>query len=432
MDKKERFQKIVEFIEKKSEVDDFILEYENENEALTRFADNKVTQNVDSLRETVSLTVWRDGKKATSTSADCSDDGLHELVKKSEKAVAASVADKEYLPTLEEDGQVVELMVDPEVLKAGPEERAAIAARTIEMAGKHHVTAFGTVFHTLKATGLATANGLMKYYENTAAGYSNTIDKNGEKGNSFSNGYDLASMQPERDFEKALRDAELLQKRKEFEPGSYNVLISAQAASKLMIWLGFFGADRQAVDEGYSPYSGKIGEKLIDPRISIGTDPACPGAPSRPFDSNGLAVPRRMMIDKGVLNDIPCSRFWAHKNGYTPWSASNVIISDGTKSEDELLSTMGRGFYIKDLWYIRMVRMEDFTLTGMTRNGFFYVEDGKIVTGATHFRWNDSPLRMLKDVIDMGKGSGFVDSWYSVYTPPLLVKDFYLSSKTLF
>ncbi|MBN2726418.1 TldD/PmbA family protein [Candidatus Mcinerneyibacteriota bacterium] len=432
MDKKERFQKIVEFIGKKTEADDYILRYENENEALTRFADNKVTQNIDALREKVSLTVWRDGKKATLASADCSEEGLKELVRKSEQAAESSVKDKEYLPTLEDDGQMVGLMVDPEVLKAGPEERAAIAARTIEKAGKHHVTAFGTVFHTLKATGLATANGLMKYYENTSAGYSNTIDKNGEKGNSFSNGYDLASMQPEKDFEKALKDAELLQKRKEFEPGRYNVLISAQAASKLMIWMGFFGADRQAVDEGYSPYSGKIGEKLIDPRISIGTDPACPSAPSMPFDSEGLAVPQRMMIEKGVLKDIPCSRFWAEKNGYEPWSASNVIISDGEKTEEELLASMGRGFYIKDLWYIRMVRMEDFTLTGMTRNGFFYVEDGKIVTGATHFRWNDSPLRMMRDVIDIGKGSGFVDSWYSVFTPSLLVKDFYLSSKTLF
>jgi len=432
MDKKERFQKIVELIGKKTEADDYILEYENENEALTRFADNKVTQNIDSQREKVSLTVWYDGKKATVTSADCSEDGLVELIRKSEKAAQASVQDKEYLPSLEEDGQVVELMVDPEVLKAGPQERAAIAGRAIGMAEKNHVTIYGTVFHTLKATGLATANGLIKYYENTSAGYSNTIDKKGEKGNSFSNGYDLASMEPERDFEKALQDAELLQKRKEFEPGRYNVLISAQAASKLMVWLGFFGADRRAVDEGYSPYSGKIGQKLVDSRISIGTDPAHHAAPSLPFDSHGLAIPRRMLIDKGILKDIPCSRFWAEKNGYEPWSVSNVILSDGTKSEEELLATMGRGFYIKDLWYIRMVRMEDFTLTGMTRNGFFYVEDGKIITGATHFRWNDSPLRMLKDIIDIGKGSGFVDSWYSIFTPPLLVKDFYLSSKTLF
>jgi len=254
MDKKERFQKIVEFIGRKTEADDYILEYENENEALTRFADNKVTQNIDALREKVSLTVWRDGKKATLTSADCSEEGLKELVRKSQQAAEASVKDKEYLPTLEDDGQVVELMVDPEVLKAGPEERAAIVARAIQMAEKNRVTAYGTVFHTLKSAGLATANGLIKYYENTSAGYSNTIDKNGEKGNSFSNGYDLVSMEPEKDFEKALKDAELLQKRKEFEPGRYNVLISAQAASKLMIWMGFFGADRQAVDEGYSPY----------------------------------------------------------------------------------------------------------------------------------------------------------------------------------
>ncbi|HDS02760.1 MAG TPA: TldD/PmbA family protein [Firmicutes bacterium] len=432
MDKKKRFQDIAEFIGNTLNADDYVIKYENENEALTRFADNKVTQNVDTLKETVSLTAWIDGKKATLSSADCSREGLKELTGKCEKAARASVPDKEYLPSLSDDGQVIEQMVDPAVLKAGAPERAAIAARTIARASQNKVTAFGTVFHTLNATGLATANGLLKYYENTAAGYSNTVDKNGEKGSSFSNGYDLASMNPEEDFSRALKDAELLQNRKEFDPGRYPVLLSAQAASKLMMWLGFFGADRQAVDEGYSPYSNKMGETLVDTRISIGTNPAHPSSPSLPFDSAGLAVEDRKIIDKGVLTDIPCSRFWASQKGYEPWSATNVVISDGTKTEEELLSSLDRGFYIKDLWYIRMVRMEDFTLTGMTRNGFFYVEDGKIVTGATHFRWNDSPLRMLNNILGLGKGSGFVDSWFSVFTPSLLIRDFYLSSKTLF
>ena len=79
-----------------------------------------------------------------------------------------------------------------------------------------------------------------------------------------------------------------------------------------------------------------------------------------------------------------------------------------------------------------MVKPENLTLTGMTRNGFFRVKDGKIVGGATHFRWNDSPLRMLKNIAGIGKGVANLDSWFRVFTPALLVKDFYLSSKTLF
>ncbi len=427
-----RFEKIADLIKNRCKADDYVVEYRSDNEALTRFADNKITQNVDTLKDRISLTAYVGGKKATVSTADLSEESIVSLIERCESAAAISVVDREYMPSLAPDGVKAADNEDASVTGMTPDYRAAIAADAIARASREGVKVFGTVYGSVGTTGVYTKNGLYRCYRATGAGYSNTVDLNGEKGSSFSNGTGFAAVDPEGDFNRAHGDAVMLQNRREFEPGRYDVVISAQAATKLFVWLGFFGADRRAVDEGYSPYSGKMGKQLLNSKISIGTDPSFAAAPSVPFDGEGLVIPNRDIFSEGVLKDMPCGRYWADKKGYEPWSARNVIISDGDESDEELLKKVKRGFYIKDFWYIRMVRMEDFTLTGMTRNGFFYVEDGKVVSGANHFRWNDSPLRMLHDLGGLGKGTGSLNKWYSVYAPSLLVRDFYLSSKTLF
>lgn len=432
MAKDARFEKITDFINKKCKADDFIIEYHTQNEALTRFADNKITQNVDAVRDIVSLTAFIDGKKATVATADLSESSIADLIKKCEETARISVVDKEYMPSLKDDGVKIDDNTDESVLKMTPDYRASIAAEAIRQSKERGVKVYGTVKGTVTTSGVSTKNGLYKCYKSTDAGYSNTVDVKGEKGNSFTDGTGFGKIDPAGDFIRAYEDAEMLQNRAVFEPGRYDVVISAQAATKLFIWLGFFGADRRAVDEGYSPYSGKMGKTLLDERVSLGTSPSFSAAPSVPFDSQGLAIRERNIFQNGVLTDMPCGRYWASQKGYEPWSARNIIISQGAESDEELLKKVKRGFFIKDFWYIRMVRMEDFTLTGMTRNGFFYVEDGKVVSGANHFRWNDSPLRMLHDLGGLGKGKGLINKWYSIFAPSMMVKDFYLSSKTLF
>ncbi|TYB30445.1 MAG: hypothetical protein FXF47_09135 [Candidatus Mcinerneyibacterium aminivorans] len=435
MDKRKRFQKVVNIVNKNTKADDYIINYEAKQNALTRFANNMVTQNVDTLNEQINLTLYFDKKKASLSTANLEEESIKKLIKKCEKIAQNSVVDKEYMSSLKDDSQKIKNMVDEKVVDINAENRADIVNSTIQNANKEKVDVFGTASNTLNSFGVATKNGMFKFYENTNVGYSNTVQIEDEKGASFLSGYDRDTVSIENvnsSFTSALRDSRRLQDRKEFEPGRYKVVLSAQAATKLFLWLGFYGNNRRAVDEGYSPYVGKMNKKIMDKRINIYTDPVSKKAPSKPFTEEGLGIEKKHMIKEGKLVDIPCSRFWADKNDYTPWSMSNIIISDGDKSEEDLIKQVDKGFYIKDLWYIRMVKMEDFTLTGMTRNGFFYIEDGKIKTGATHFRWNDSPIRMLNNLIDMGKGTANMNSWYSVFAPSLLIDDFYLSSKTLF
>jgi len=428
-----RFTEIAEKIDKLNSADDYSLSFSIKKTALTRFADNMVTQNIDKFNEKLFLTSYFNGKKGTLSSSDLSDDGIKNLVDKCETAAKNSVVDLEYIPTLSHIEQKITNNIDEKILRITPKDRAEIAKYAIEHAKKENATAFGTVSDYLNGWGISTKNGMRKYYAHTNFSYKNTIDFNGEKGAAWKSSVRKDDVNHVEHFEEALLDAINMQNRIEFEPGRYKVLLSARAAKDLYMMMSFYGMSRRAVDEGYSPYSGKLGEKIGDERISIFTDPNDPSVLSSPFDSEGMPIDKSYIIKEGILDNVPCSRFWAKKNDLNPWSIGNIIIPGSERGENELLKKIERGFYIKEFWYIRLVNMEDLTLTGMTRNGFFYVEDGKIKSGSNHFRWNDSPYKMLNRIVELGISEGNTTEWgFGTSIPSMIVDDFYLSSKTLF
>ncbi len=432
MDKKTRFSDVSEKIKKLTKADDFRINYESEVNALTRFASNMVTQNIDVERETVNFTAYFGAKKATVSSANLTDEGLKAMVEACEATAKLSVEDKEYLPSLGKTETPATAPIDKKIAGMTADERASIAKIPVERAQKDGVTVAGSVSNTLSASGIATKNGACHYFESAIVSYSNTVDRKGEKGNATVSSAQRSAVDSDLLYSEAFNDAAIAENSREYEPGRYTVLLSAHAAVQLFAYMAFYGADKRAVDEGYSPYVGKMGQQIGDSRISMFTDPSDIRAVSQPFSGEGMPITKRHIIQDGKLIDLPCSRFWAQKTNSEAWGLSNFIMSEGTKSEKELLAGIERGFYIKDLWYIRMVKMDDFTLTGMTRNGFFAIENGKIVGGSKHFRWNDSPMKMLNRIVEIGKGVGEIDSWYSVFAPAIVVKDFYLSSKTLF
>ncbi len=432
MDKNKRFSEIAEKIKKLTVADDFRISYNAEANALTRFASNMVTQNIDVERESVDFTAYFGAKKATVSSANLTDEGLKSMVASCEATARLSVEDKEYMPTLGKADISAVAPVDQAIASMTPADRAAYAKIPVERAQKDGVTVSGSVSNGLFSSGVSTKNGAHMFFETAVAAYSNTVDNKGEKGNAGVSTATIGPVNAEKLYNEAFQDALLSQNPREFEPGRYTVLFSAHAAAQLLVYMAFYGADKRAVDEGYSPYVGKMGQKIGDSRVTIYTDPSDIRAVSQPFTGEGMPVNKRKLFENGNLVDLPCSRFWANKTGAQPWGLTNFVMNEGTKTEAELLKGIERGFYIKDLWYIRMVKMDDFTLTGMTRNGFFYIEDGKIACGSKHFRWNDSPMKMLDRIVELGKGAGEIDSWYSVFAPAMVVKDFYLSSKTLF
>ncbi|MCK5072913.1 MAG: hypothetical protein KAQ98_05765 [Bacteriovoracaceae bacterium] len=434
MDNKSRFNEVAEKIQKLSCADDYLVRFESENDSLTRFANNMVTQNVHHEEERINLTSYLGAKKATLTTADLTDEGIRNLVKSCEIAAQNSVVDKEYIPTLENIHQDIHDHVDENVEAMTPGDRAKHIKYATERSKNENATVFGIMRNGINNHGLSTKNGVHKFYRKSFVEYKNTVDINGEKSSSHKTARYIKNLSTEELFDEALKDAINMQKRKTLKPGKYSAVISSMALNELYLMMSYYGLDRKEMDLGYSAFTGKLGKKIADNRVNIFCDPDKPEISSQPFSEEGLPIKEHHIIKDGILQNVPTTRFWAKEKGLHPWTISNLIMTPGNKSDQELVSQVERGFYIKELWYIRLVKNEDLTMTGMTRNALYYIEDGKIKSGATHFRWNDSPLRMLERIEDIGTAQGLIAKKWGIPTmiPSLLVKDFYLSSNTLF
>jgi predicted Zn-dependent protease len=199
-----------------------------------------------------------------------------------------------------------------------------------------------------------------------------------------------------------------------------------------------FGAlDARQADEGRSYLSKKgggnrVGEKLYDEQVNVWADPWNPEVPVLPWDgSSMLARERADIIKNGVVAGLDYTRFWAQKQGKRAIGRhGNIIMSGGSKSTEELIANTKKGVLVTRTWYIRMVDPQSQLLTGLTRDGTFYIENGKIKHPIKNFRFNESPVVMLNNIEELGKPVvvGGTGSGFQMLLPAMKVRDFNFTS----
>ena len=192
------------------------------------------------------------------------------------------------------------------------------------------------------------------------------------------------------------------------EPGRYTVIMEPQAVGDLCQLIAFY-ADARATDEGRSPFvkqggGTKVGEKILDERISMYADPFDPMVRAQPYDGDGLPLGRQEFIKDGVLKTLYYSRFWAKKKGVQPTGApTSFLMSGGTSSVEDMIKATPRGILVTRLWYLREVDPRTILYTGLTRDGTFLIENGKITKAVKNFRFNESPIFMLNNLEAMSR-----------------------------
>ena len=198
--------------------------------------------------------------------------------------------------------------------------------------------------------------------------------------------------------------------------------------------MNFFDA-RQA-DEGRSFLSkkgggNKLGEQVYDPRVNISADPWHPGAEVMPWDGEGLPREKMAIVENGKIANLEYSRFWAQKQGKRAiGSPGNLLMAGGTKSTAELVAGTQKGILVTRTWYIRMVDPQTVLLTGLTRDGTFYIENGQIKHPVKNFRFNESPVIMLNNIAELGKPVRVAgdESSFVMMIPPMKLRDFTFTS----
>jgi len=218
---------------------------------------------------------------------------------------------------------------------------------------------------------------------------------------------------------------------RELAPGRYTVILEPQAVADLCAFLPGALAARSA-DEGRSFFSKpgggtRTGEKLFADGVTVRTDPFDARVPSAPWSGERLPARATTWIDKGVVQALSVSRYWARKTNREPLPMSgNLIIEGGKSGLEGLIETCERGLLVTRFWYLRSVNPQTIQVTGLTRDGVWLVEKGKVVGPVNNFRFNESPANLLKNVEAMSASVSTGD----VVVPAIRARDFNFSSRS--
>ena len=210
-----------------------------------------------------------------------------------------------------------------------------------------------------------------------------------------------------------------------FEPRPTTVILEPQAVGDLLSMAFWYGFDQRAADEGRSAFSGfdrRLG------RLSLYSDPANPVFPAVSFTSEGQAVNKCLWLDRGRLQQLRTSRYWADRQGCEPRPAPNNLLLDGQGlSVEELIARTADGVLVTRFWYIRSTDARTLSFTGMTRDGTFRIENGEITRPLVDMRWNESVLRVLDRIVASGAPVA-TGEFLPMAMPALQVENFHFSS----
>ena len=412
----------------------------------TRFAGNEITTSGGTTNTVVNVTSTV-GKRRASASTNILDDAsLKRTVELAEQLAKLSPEDPEAMPELAPQTYPPVNGYFDETASLNPEARATAAQRVISAAegeGKSTSDLGGTLFvagflrANANANAVANNKGLFAYHRNTDVDLSATARTPDRTGSGWASAgaRDWSKLDAAAIGKVAAHKAVLSRKPKAVEPGMWTVVLEPQAVADIMPALfGTFNA--RANDEGRGTFSKtgggtKLGERIADERVTMYTDPHDPDLLTQPFDGEGLPLKRVVFIENGILKNFSYDRYWADKQGKVATSSGGrgggggIKFMGGTKSTEELIEGCERGILVTHFFYIRSLDQRTVMLTGLTRDGTFLIEKGKITAAVKNFRWNESPLFMLSKIEEIGRAER---TSAGQVMPALRVKDFNFTS----
>jgi predicted Zn-dependent protease len=402
-----------------------------------RFALNKVTTSgvVDDADLAVQVAFGRRTGTATINQFDA--ESLERVVRRAEELARLAPESDEFMPALEKQTFVSTPAFDDSIAAITPEYRAGVAASSIGPCRADQLVAAGFLTDDAVVSAFANSRGNTGYQKATGFDYTCTVRTEDGTGSGWvgSNVRTVSQFDADAAIRVAMAKAKRSSDARALEPGKYTVILEPAAAAGLLTNLAFAFDARQA-DEGRSFLAKKgggtrLGEKIFDSRVSIHADPAHPDVPVLPWDSEGLARERLTFVERGTVSALQYSRYWAkEKKAKATAAPGNIVMAGGDKSLADLIKSARKAILVTRSYYIRMVDPQSLLLTGLTRDGTFYVEGGEIAYAVKNFRFNESPATMLGNIEELGRPVrvGDDESPFRMLIPPMTVRDFTFTS----
>jgi predicted Zn-dependent protease len=402
-----------------------------------RYARNAVSTAGDVSQMTLVVNSIYGKKSGIATIDEFDDASMEKVVRRAEELAQLAPENPEHMPLLGPQDFPDSITYIPATAAITPDTRADAVGKSIQASKDAKLQAAGYLENTTSFNAIMNSKGLFAYNKDTDVVFSVTTRNEEGTGSGYAaRGYnDIGKLDTLTATKIATSKANGSIGAKAIEPGKYTVILEPVAVAYLLENL-FFGLDARSADEGRSFMSkagggNRLGEQLMDTKVNIYSDPFNTELPSATWNGEGQLLTRRNWIEKGVVKNLSYSRFWADKKKVDPVPGpSNVIMDGGTATLEEMIKSTEKGILVSRLWYIRMVDPQTLLLTGLTRDGTFYIENGEVKFPIKNFRFNESPVIMLNNVETLGRPerSISVESYRSYLVPPIKARDFTFSS----
>jgi PmbA protein len=458
---------IFDRIKKFSTADEIEVLFSGGRFALTRFANNTIHQNVAEENHVVSVRSAFGGRTARAFTNKFDEESLRQVVRSAESLAMVQHPDPDLLPMLdpqEASGSVGGGARATQSLSrhfertAGitPQSRAEGVKKIVGVAEKYRLTTAGVFSSGESFEGIFNSRGLSKWHTQTSAEVSITMLAGDSSGWQKANSPDAANLDPLALAETAAQKAVDSASPREIPAGKYTVILEPAAVLDIVGFM-FWDYSGMALLDQRSFLTGRIGTKLFGDNVTIWDDVANPLQAGSPFDGEGVQRQKVGLVENGVVKRVVYARATAermkrseHKDKVGPIAATghgfalpnemgemplNIVFAPvrGPQNIEQMIASTERGVLVTRLWYIREVEPFEKILTGMTRDGTFYVENGRVQGGVRNFRFNESLIHMLSNVETMSvpvRSCG--EESFDMVVPAMKVKEFNFTETTKF
>ncbi len=374
-----------------------------------RYARNTVSTSGHRSNQSLSVTASFGKQSGSATIDEFDDASLEKVVKIAEELAKLAPVNPEFMAPLGPQRYDDDITFVEATANITPEYRAKVAAASIEPASEKDVTAAGFLNDSSRFRSTLNSNGLFAYNKSTDSDFTVTMRTNDGTGSGWvSRDFnDITKFDPAEAAKVAIDKAVLSREARAIEPGKYTVILEPAASVDLLRNMsGSFNA--RTADEGRSFMSKdggtKLGQKIVDERVNIYSDPLHPDVPTSTWNGEGMPLKKTSWIENGVVKNLAYDRYWAGQKGMeaVPFP-SNFIMEGGSATLQDLIKSTKKGILVTRLWYIRGVDPQTLLYTGLTRDGTFYIENGEIRYPVKNFRFNESPIIMLNNLEELGQ-----------------------------
>jgi len=470
---RERAADIFDRIRKISPADEVEVLFSGGKFALTRFANNTIHQNVAEENYSVSVRTAFGGRTARASTNKFDDESLRRVVAASEELAKVQHPDPDLLPMpdpreaaggLDQNltgeapapTRVLPSRHFSETAAVTPELRAGGVKKIVEVAQRHALTTAGVYSSGESIDGIFNSRGLANWHTQTSSEISITMLGADSSGWQKANSPNVANLDPLGLAETAARKALDSARPRQIPAGKYTVILEASAVLDIVGFM-FWDYAGMAILDQRSFLNGRVGTKLFGENITIWDDVSHPLQAGSPFDGEGVKRQRVALVENGVVKRLVYARATAarmkrseYKDTAGPIKATghgfalpnemgelpqNIVFAapQSTQTVEQMIASTERGVLVTRLWYIREVEPFEKMLTGMTRDGTFYVENGRMQHGVRNFRFNQSLIHMLANVEAMSipvRASG--EESFDMVVPAMKVRDFNFTEVTKF